>query len=482
MGGRTRTSRTSRPLGRGLLALLVASPLLLASCEEHVTAPGGDAIVSLGLNPPTAGLAVGEVLRFDVLPRNPNGVLLPPVETTWSSSDDGVATVDSLGMVRAVAEGSATITATMADNTATAQVTVTQAPAAAWREHTCGVDTQGNAWCWGRGANGELGNGGRASSPVPVRVSGEEVWASVVVGGGHSCGLTSEGHVYCWGRNGEGQRGDQTLVTATTPHPVHGDYVFRSISAGGRHTCGVTSTGETRCWGWNSAGQLGNGTTVDIAAPILVNGGHPFTRVSAGGRHTCALEGSGRAWCWGSNAWGQLGDGTTQDHLEPMPVNTGLRFKAISAGVRHTCAIDTDGNGWCWGDNRQAELGNGTLQPALVPVQVRSEPDFRLVSVSAGDVHTCGVRTNGVAYCWGAGGFGQLGNGTYGLFGNPRAVDGALFSEVTAGGAHTCGISGAGTVLCWGLNAYGQLGTGDVADRVTPSPIALDRTFAHVGH
>jgi alpha-tubulin suppressor-like RCC1 family protein len=50
----------------------------------------------------------------------------------------------------------------------------------------------------------------------------------------------------------------------------------------------------------------------------------------------------------------------------------------------------------------------------------------RFTSLSAGENHTCGVAKNGKAWCWGAGGFGRLGDGiTKGhLTGTPVAVVG----------------------------------------------------------
>lgn len=475
MGRPRRTSSRSR---LGLLPLLL---LFAGGCEEDVTTPGGDEVVSVTLSPPSPQMAVGEVIRLDLLARNPQGIVLPPRETVWLSSDTAVASVDSEGLIRGSSEGEATISATVEGVTGQARVVVTGAPAAVWREHSCGVDAEGRAWCWGRGANGELGNGSRSSSSVPVSVAGGHVWSDVSVGASHTCGLTTEGEGLCWGRGAEGQLGSGSLGTASAPRPLHGDYGFRNLSAGGRHACGVTTFGDTRCWGWNTNGQLGNGVRIDVGTPIQVNGGHFFTDVSAGGEHTCALEGGGRAWCWGANGLGQLGDGTRADRLQPVPVSTSLRFRAISAGARHTCAIDQVGEAWCWGDNRQAQLGNGTVQISDVPQKVRSDPDFRLNAISAGAVHTCGVRTNGVGYCWGSGSFGQLGNGTRSLRGNPTAVERALFRDVTAGAAHTCGLSGSGALLCWGLNVSGQLGTGDLADRLVPEGIALERTFARVG-
>ena len=46
--------------------------------------------------------------------------------------------------------------------------------------------------------------------------------------------------------------------------------------------------------------------------------------------------------------------------------------------------------------------------------------------VSAGGAHTCGVTTEGVAYCWGWNGFGQLGDGTTTTRTKPVAVAGPI--------------------------------------------------------
>ena len=60
------------------------------------------------------------------------GVLLNPENTTddvkvvWSSSDDKIATVDEQGNVKAIAEGTATITATVGNKTASVKVTVNE--------------------------------------------------------------------------------------------------------------------------------------------------------------------------------------------------------------------------------------------------------------------------------------------------------------------------------------------------------------------
>ena len=65
-------------------------------------------------------------------------------------------------------------------------------------------------------------------------------------------------------------------------------------------------------------------------------------------------------------------------------------------------------------------------------------------SVSAGAIHTCGVRSDGSAACWGSNGRGLS---------TPPV---GSFDSVSAGGRHTCGVRSDGSVACWGSNVYGQ--------------------------
>jgi alpha-tubulin suppressor-like RCC1 family protein len=69
-----------------------------------------------------------------------------------------------------------------------------------------------------------------------------------------------------------------------------------------------------------------------------------------------------RAFCWGNNFYGQLGDGTTTTRLTPVRVVGGLPFRQVSAGGVHTCGVTTSDLAYCWGyNNFFGALGDGTL-------------------------------------------------------------------------------------------------------------------------
>ncbi|HEX7050680.1 MAG TPA: hypothetical protein VF188_10795 [Longimicrobiales bacterium] len=352
-------------------------------------------------------------------------------------------------------------------------------------DHTCGIGTDGGAFCWGRGAYGELGTGGTEDSPVPVRVGGGVHFTAISAGGSHTCGLAEDGSAYCWGWNVAGQLGTGNTVGYGLPTIVTGGLHFEAITSGENHTCAIAADGTAYCWGDNGSGQLGNGTTLGAVQPVAVAGGLRFISLSAGAAHTCGVSVDGVAYCWGLNHLGQLGTGGTEDAWEPTRVAGDLDFVMISAGFAHTCAIAVDGAAYCWGSNTAGELGNTFIEPprhagTLEPGRVHGGAG--LVWISAGPHYTCGVGADGVGFCWGRGIYGQIGNGLTLNFATPQRISerperisaGALrFRSVSTGGTHTCGRATTDAVYCWGTGELGQLG--NPGFNYSPVPILVTR-------
>jgi len=86
------------------------------------------------------------------------------------------------------------------------------------------------------------------------------------------------------------------------------------------------------------------------------------------------------------------------------------------------------------------------------------------VMITAGAIHTCGLTSTGLAYCWGANQLGQVGDGSRIGRVKPALVRGGLsFTALAAGGENTCGLTVSGAAYCWGYNFFGQLGIGSGA-------------------
>lgn len=327
--------------------------------------------------------------------------------------------------------------------------------------HVCHV---GEAGVRCRGANDR---GQARSAPRPT------TFVSVAGGVSHTCALDAQGTAFCWGANASGQIGDGSRADRTSPTEVATQVALQMVTAGLAHTCALDGSGAAFCWGRNVGGQLGDASRDDRTTPVRVSGGRRFRSLVAGWNHTCGVEGGGEVWCWGLNSDGQLGDGTRLDRLVPTSVPGAPPFQVLAAGNGHTCGV-TGGQVRCWGDNRFGQLGTGDQQSSSRPASPVDLPDA-VTRVAAGAVHTCALLGDGRAFCWGQNVHGQLGDGSTTSRSVPTAVAGDVrFRSLYAGGGSTCGVSTDGAEYCWGLNQTGQLGDGSRTNRTLPTPVGGD--------
>ena len=87
-------------------------------------------VASVSVTPATSSLVIGGTVQLSATTKDASGSTLNGRSVTWTTSDASIASVDGNGLVTAHALGSATITATSETKTATAQITVTEAPVA----------------------------------------------------------------------------------------------------------------------------------------------------------------------------------------------------------------------------------------------------------------------------------------------------------------------------------------------------------------
>lgn len=318
-----------------------------------------------------------------------------------------------------------------------------------------------------------------ASEPFTVH----DVFTATAVTGGflHTCALQADGSAYCWGDNYSGQLGDGTQTDRSVPTPVATTLRFTAISAGAVHTCGLTSDGAAYCWGGNRSGELGNGTTDSSLTPRRVEFASPFVTLDAGFDHTCAMTAAGAAVCWGANWGGQLGDGTDTDRLVPTPVGGAVPLVSVDAGFYDSCGLAADGSGYCWGYDYAYQLGDGPEQSdsVWVPTPVAGGHQFSALIAGGGPCHgyTCGITTAGETYCWGK----STQSGVTSFLPEPAPIAGDPgFATIVPGGGAICGLDADGALYCWGDGIFGSVGVGSIYDVFTPTPILPQLRFTSV--
>ncbi len=392
---------------------------------------------------------------------------------------------------------------------------------------SCGVASNFKAYCWGLNENGQLGdgNGGSAGqysiSPVAVSTAGVlsgKLIKSVVTGGANACAIASDSQVYCWGRGKNGQLGNGSgdgVIDSYSNVPVAVGGVVcagalcgktvKSLSGGGYNYCAIASDNQAYCWGANWDGELGNNISSsynNTPTAVYTSGvlsGKTIKSIASGKYHSCVIASDSNAYCWGmagdstDSRSGGLGDGVLTNYTDrtkvPVAVNksgalNGKTIKSIAAGYHSTCVIASDNNAYCWGMNAYGLLGDGTTNDSWLAVAVGGSTcagvlcgkSLKSISMSSQATHVCAINFEDKAYCWGRNDYGADGIGNYNTTQSlPKAVDtsgvlsGKKIRTITVGGGNsaissydfTVAIDTEGNAYSWGCNnPYGQLGIG----------------------
>jgi alpha-tubulin suppressor-like RCC1 family protein len=328
--------------------------------------------------------------------------------------------------------------------------------------HTCAL-VNGDLWCWGHNASGELGDKTTAIASQPKQIlSGVNITA-LAAGDANTC-IVEGGAAKCWGEGAAGVLGNApspNLPDAAQAIPVaNAGALVSAISVGHRHACAVVN-GTARCWGQNEKGELGIGSTNAAYSATIVSNLPAVSEVSASYDHSCARESSApnRLRCWGRKGAGQLGGGSDEIFLAPtsVPLGNMNSAKQVAQGYQHGCVLLVDGSIRCWGDNTLGQVGDANSSaPHYAPKVVSGIGGA--AAIATGSRHSCAI-VGGAAMCWGSNFAGQLGVGMIYTSSTPvEALSAQKSVKAIAGGSnHTCAIANDGT-YCWGDNKYGQIG------------------------
>lgn len=292
----------------------------------------------------------------------------------------------------------------------------------------CAVSTTGAGYCWGNNTAGELGNTEVAvTRATPFPIAGAISFQSISAGMDFACGLAVNGDAYCWGKGDLGQLGEGGQLSSLLPVRVASDQKFVQVQAAKYHVCGLTAGSEIYCWGRNELGSVGSGSTGTFqSAPVRVTGGLKFKAFTAHGGVTCGLTLEGKAYCWGNNTVLTLGATTTETcygqkpcSSVPLAVSGDRAYVSIAASENGVCGVAADFQTYCWGLNQQSQFGvpadafGCAIQGSLAGCTAVPFPTVRGFRILfAGARNYCGLDVRGVGFCWGANDTNQLGHVT----------------------------------------------------------------------
>ena len=209
--------------------------------------------------------------------------------------------------------------------------------------------------------------------------------------------------------------------------------------------------------------------------------------VVGGDSHSLAVSATGRVYAWGNNSNNELGDGTTTIRRTPTLISfTGLQdgetIQKVSAGQLHSLAVTTNGRVYAWGNNSQGQVGDGSTTHRSSPTLINFSgllSGETIQTVVAGLLHSLAVTTTGRVYAWGNGSSGQIGDGSNTNRSSPTLItfsgllSGETIQQVSGGAYHSISVTTSGRVYAWGNGSQGRLGDGSNTNRSSPTLISL---------
>lgn len=88
----------------------------------------------------------------------------------------------------------------------------------AGQDHSCAALETGAVYCWGDNEYGQLGQGSMGGSfATPRLVNGLSNVHIITCGAHHTCALDRQGQAHCWGRNHQGQLGNGSTTSQASP-------------------------------------------------------------------------------------------------------------------------------------------------------------------------------------------------------------------------------------------------------------------------
>lgn len=230
------------------------------------------------------------------------------------------------------------------------RVPALRALAGGW-DHTCGRSDDGEVWCWGSNADGQLGRPELDLAPLPVRVDVPPA-LELHSGAHHTCTVSRETRdLWCWG----------SALINDEPDPMERDVrspkrLATRLPAGARlrlthrGACVIGRDAHLQCWGQ---------VATDADGPVEAAG----LDLVSNGAFTCVLDLARQVACYAPSAAFVGGDDDDGWRWRPVALPTRAPIAELYASHHFACAISEEGEVACWGD---AMLGSLDLAAPLL--------------------------------------------------------------------------------------------------------------------
>nr|QBK91206.1 MAG: F-box and regulator of chromosome condensation repeat protein [Pithovirus LCPAC202] len=121
---------------------------------------------------------------------------------------------------------------------------------------TIGRIAEGKLYMWGKGNRGQLGNGVKNNSTIPIHIPFKKRIVSISCGKDFTGAITQNGLLYMWGKNDSYQLGIGKITRSiTSPINIKIDGLVRKISCGDH--CAASMTSDNAGYIWGLIGVLG---------------------------------------------------------------------------------------------------------------------------------------------------------------------------------------------------------------------------------
>ena len=353
----------------------------------------------------------------------------------YEIEDSNIAELTTLGMITGKQQGITKIKVTDTSTKRTTSIWVkvvndSNIQVSLGYKFSVALKQDGTVWSWGQNNDGELGLGNTTEYDEPQQITDiTEKITDVRTGYYHSIALTEKGEVYTWGYNGNGQLGNGTREDSLVPVKVTGLKNVTKVNAYKYMTIALTQNGEVYAWGsgYGAKPVKLNFTRkiIDVSGNLVLaenrkaynldetkSYGKDLIKVVCGYNHYLGLTSDGEVYAWGSNSYGQLGNGNNTSSSTAVKVVTPdgksnmTNIVDISAGDSYSILADKDGKVYTfgyYGDYRTANTVHSNK-----PVEIQDLYKTELVAASEGG-HTAIVDWDGNVYTVGLNDYGQLG-------------------------------------------------------------------------